>query len=338
LDVIDRQSHQLVRLVDDLLDVTRIEHGKIRLQRERLDLTALVAGFADDQRELFERNGIHFELDLGGENIPVSVDSVRIAQVVGNLLWNAAKFTPRGGYTTLRVRRVDKRWAEITVQDTGEGLAPEIISHLFEPFVQADRTLPRTAGGLGLGLALVKGLVELHGGSVAAQSAGPGKGATFSFRLPVERKMTERLALVPERAAEVRARRILVIEDNFDAAETMRELLELNAHEVEVAYSGPDGIVRARAFRPDVVLCDIGLPGMDGYQVARALRGDPETRATGLIALTGYGQPNDLDASRAAGFDLHLTKPAPIESLEASMNEAYAIALARAAPSRDASA
>jgi PAS domain S-box-containing protein len=327
--VIQRQTEHLIRLVDDLLDITRIERGKVRLQREKLDLGTLVGRVAEDHRAMFERNGVELELDLGHEPISVEGDAVRLAQVVGNLLWNAAKFTPRGGCTTVRLRRADERLAEIAVRDTGEGIAPEVRAHLFEPFVQAEKTLHRSLGGLGLGLALVKGLVELHGGTVSADSPGPGRGATFSVRIPIERRAVQRLALPPEPAAGIPPQRVLVIEDNVDAADSLKDVLELNGHAVEVAHSGPDGLARARAFRPDVVLCDIGLPGMDGYEVVGALRSDPELRSAGLVALTGYGQPEDLDAAAAAGFDAHVTKPPRIETLEESMSEARAAGLRR---------
>jgi CheY-like chemotaxis protein len=241
--------------------------------------------------------------------------------VIGNLLNNAAKFTPRGGRTTISLRRGDGDHAVLTVRDTGVGIGPEVLSRLFEPFVQSETTLDRSTGGLGLGLALVKGLVEQHRGDVAVHSDGVGRGATFVVRLPLERRQTPRLTLMPQ--AEGRfARRILLVEDNQDSANTLREAFEMNGHVVEVAFTGFDGIDKARAFRPDVILCDIGLPGMDGYEVARRIRADPLLRGIPLFALSGYAQPEDVERSREAGFDLHLAKPVDLDELEVRLSQA----------------
>jgi PAS domain S-box-containing protein len=322
LAVIERQVRQLTRLVDDLLDVTRIARGKVRLQLQRVDLQALARQTGEDHQDLFKKNGLQLEVVLADEPLFVNADPTRLTQVIGNLLHNAAKFTPRGSRTTLSLRRADERSAEISVQDRGQGIDPDVLPKLFEPFVQAEKTLARNTGGLGLGLALVKGLVEMHGGSVSAHSAGRGRGATFVVRIPVERRKTPRLALVAEPTAPLPARRILVIEDNVDAAETTREALELNGHAVELAYTGPEGIEKARAFKPDVVLCDIGLPGMNGFEVAKAMRLDPDLGSATLIALSGYALPEDVDRAKAAGFDLHLAKPPDLAALERSITEA----------------
>lgn len=208
----------------------------------------------------------------------------------------------------------------VRVQDDGRGIPAEILPRLFQPFAQADTTLDRQKGGLGLGLALVKSLVEMHGGSVGVASDGPGKGATFTLTLPVE-------AAVPadavQRGGQARTpvRRVLVIEDNVDAAESLREVLELGGHEVEVAYRGPEGLEKARSFRPEVVLCDIGLPGIDGYQVARTMRADPGLARAALVALTGYAGPEDVARSKEAGFDAHLAKPPSMEAIERVLEE-----------------
>jgi two-component system CheB/CheR fusion protein len=320
LAVIDRQVHHVTRLVDDLLDVTRITQGKIRLQRERLDLQALARRTVEDYRGLFSKSGVGLELVASPDDIVVNADAIRVAQVIGNLLQNAVKFTPRGGRATLGIERTDDV-AVITVRDTGSGIAHEMMPRIFEPFVQAEKTLDRSTGGLGLGLALVKGLVEQHGGSVSVHSAGAGEGATFVVRFPLERRRTPRLSLVPIAPAAGSARRVLVIEDNLDAAETLKEVLELNDHVVDIALSGPEGVEKASALEPDVVLCDIGLPGMDGFQVARAIRSDPRLRGTRLIALSGYAQAEDLERSREAGFDLHLAKPPDLDALEQAIAE-----------------
>jgi PAS domain S-box-containing protein len=316
LEVIDRQAGQLARLVDDLLDVTRITRSKIQLQRETLELNELVRRTMEDQRTLFEKAQIHLELHPAPRPVFVNGDWNRLAQVLGNLLQNATKFTPRGGKTriALSADAAEKR-AVIRVSDTGAGMAPEMLSRLFQPFSQADSTLDRSKGGLGLGLALVKGLVELHGGDVTAHSAGLGKGAEFVVRLPLA--IAEAAAPQPGQAATRRRRRVLVIEDNVDAADSLCEVLEFGEHEIAVTYNGPEGIEKAREFRPDLVLCDIGLPGMDGYDVARTFRSDEALKETYLVALSGYALPEDLQRAQEAGFDRHLAKPPSLERLEA---------------------
>ncbi|MBI5545393.1 MAG: PocR ligand-binding domain-containing protein [Deltaproteobacteria bacterium] len=314
--VIDRQVGHLSRLVDDLLDVTRIERNKIRLERQVLDLHDLVRRTVEDHRSLFEKSEVQLEVRLEPERVSVSADGTRLAQVIGNLLQNAAKFTGPGGRTEVSVC-VDsaERQAVIRVSDTGVGLPPELLGRLFLPFMQADATLDRSKGGLGLGLALVKGLVELHGGGVCARSDGPGRGAEFVVRLPlaVEGAATAE----PCRAnAQPAGRRVLIIEDNVDAADSLRDVLELAAHEVAVAYNGPEGLAKARELHPEIVLCDIGLPGMDGFEIARAFKADENLRACFLIALSGYALPEDLQRASEAGFERHLAKPLSLERLE----------------------
>ncbi len=315
LGVIDRQAGQLARLVDDLLDVTRISRNKIQLQRQTLELNELVRRTMEDQRSLFEKAQVHLELQPAPRPVFVNADWNRLAQVLGNLLQNAAKFTGRGGKTriTLGTDTARKR-AVIRVEDTGVGMAPEMVARLFQPFSQADSTLDRSKGGLGLGLALAKGLVDLHGGEVTAHSAGPGQGAEFVVRLPLA---MEEIAMpqLGERAASGR-RRVLIIEDNIDAADSLRDVLELGEHEVAVTYDGPQGIAKARECRPEVVLCDIGLPGIDGYEVARAFRADQALKGTYLVALSGYALPEDLQRAQDAGFDRHVAKPPSLEQLE----------------------
>jgi two-component system CheB/CheR fusion protein len=325
LAVIERQVAQLTRLVDDLLDVTRIARGKVRLQRKAVDLRALASRTAEDYQPLFAKHGLTLEVAIGDAPLSVSADPTRLTQIIGNLLHNAVKFTPPGARTTLSIRRADERSAEIAVEDTGHGIAPEVLTQLFRPFVQAETTLERSAGGLGLGLALVRGLAELHGGSVSAHSDGLGRGARFAVRIPLERRKAPRLAVVgADRPPSASARRVLVVEDNVDAAESLKEALELTDHDVELAFSGPEGIERARALRPDVVLCDIGLPGLNGFEVAKAIRADPALESTTLVALSGYALPEDVDRAKAAGFDLHVAKPPDLGALERSIAEARA--------------
>jgi signal transduction histidine kinase/ActR/RegA family two-component response regulator len=314
--VIDRQVGHLVRMVDDLLDVTRITRDKVELQRRRLDVNELVRQTVEDNRGHLERGGVRLETKLTGGPVYVHADGARIAQVVTNLLSNAAKFTPEGGTATVTVASDGAAGtAVLSVADTGSGIDPALLPRLFEPFMQADRTLDRTGGGLGLGLALVKGLVELHGGTVVARSAGLGTGAELTVTLPLDAAQAVEVRPQAARAAGTPQRRVLVIEDDPDVAEGLQAALQIDAHQVEVARDGHDGLDKARAFKPDVVLCDIGLPGMDGFAVARAFRADAALRGSFLVALSGYAQAEDLARARAAGFDHHLAKPASLEKI-----------------------
>jgi CheY-like chemotaxis protein len=253
-------------------------------------------------------------------------DATRLAQVFGNLLHNSGKFTPAGGTVTISINvQPSTNAAEVRVADTGIGLDPQVIAQLFEPFIQADQSLDREKGGLGLGLALVRGLVELHHGSVTAESPGAGLGSTFTIRLPLAgvsqvTKSAEIMA-IPESPST--AKRILVIEDYKDAARTMQMLLELLGHVVQIAYDGPSGLEACQTFHPDVIISDLGLPGtMNGYEVARAIRRDPDLEGTYLIALSGYGQQDDRQKTVEAGFNDHLVKPVELENLQLAMARA----------------
>jgi PAS domain S-box-containing protein len=314
-EIIQRQVGHLGRLVDDLLDVTRITRGKIRLQKARVDLADLVRRAIADHEALLAGRGVTLVQHLGDLPVWLEADATRISQVVGNLLQNAAKFTERGGRVEVALAREPHGVALVRVRDEGVGIAPELLGRIFDPFTQAEDTLHRSSGGLGIGLSLVKGLVELHGGSVEARSEGSGRGAEFLVRLPVCSEPPAVSGRLRSGATTPR-RRVLVIEDNVDAAETLREVLLLWDHEVEVAYDGREGVEKARAFRPDVVLCDIGLPVMDGFEVARALRHDPTLASVFLVAVTGYARPADTLRASEAGFDRHLGKPASIEQIE----------------------
>jgi signal transduction histidine kinase/ActR/RegA family two-component response regulator len=313
--IMDRQIGQLTTLTNDLLDVTRISRGKITLQCSTVDLCALVRSAADDNRALFTSHALRLVVEVPNDPLPVYADSTRVAQVIGNLVHNAAKFTPAQGEITLTLERIPgQQSARLTVRDTGTGMDPDLLSHVFDPFFQGDQSLARTQGGLGLGLALVKALVEMHGGKVAAASDGPGHGSTFTVELPlceVEREGTPAPVLLPRAR-----RRVLVIEDNLDAANSLRGVLELLGHWVETASNGRLGVSRAREFRPEVVFCDIGLPEMDGYAVARALRDELQLRDAVLVAMTGYAQADDRRRATEAGFHEHLAKPPTIERLE----------------------
>jgi len=317
--VIDRQVAQMTHLIEGLLDVTRVARGKAELNREVLDLNSLAMRTVEDHRGAFVESGVELEMIAATAEVWVNGDPTRLSQSIGNLLQNAAKFTPRGGKTTVSVEGGSAgRQAVVRVQDTGRGIAPEVQSHLFEPFTQADVMIDRKKGGLGLGLALVKALVEMHGGSVTAASAGVDKGAQFTITLPLDATgpvETHR----PRAKPAMRVRRVLVIEDNADAADSLREALQLHGHEVEVAYNGSEGIEKARAFAPEVVICDVGLPGMDGYEVARTMRADPQLARVTLIALTGYAGSGDIAKAMQAGFDAHLAKPPTMDAVERAL-------------------
>jgi two-component system CheB/CheR fusion protein len=318
--VIERQVSQITRLVGDLLDVSRISRGKIQIQREHLDLREVLGRTLEDHRSLFLSRGIELRAEQPERPVWINGDAARLAQSLGNLLQNAAKFTPAGGQVWMRLEREGKK-AVLRVRDTGVGIEPEMMVRLFQPFTQADSTLARSAGGLGLGLALVKGLIELHGGEVEARSEGSGRGSEFTIRLPCAEPEPAHAARRPQKLVRPRAQRVLVIEDNADAAESLKEALEFDAYEVELAFTGPEGLQRAREFGPDVVLCDIGLPGMDGYDVARAFRADEKLHDIALVALTGYALAEDQRKAADAGFDRHLAKPPDLPTLERILAE-----------------
>ncbi len=310
--VIDRQINHMARLVSDLLDVTRITHGKLQLQRERIDLRDVVSRTLEDHRSVFVARAVRLQGEQPCEPVWVDGDATRLGQALGNVLHNSAKFTNEGGAVSVLLRQ-EGRTAILRVRDTGIGIATDMLGRVFDPFTQADRTLDRSTGGLGLGLALVKELVELHGGDVEVRSDGIGEGAELELRLPTQEapEPAKRPDLVVHRA-----RRVLVIDDNEDAAESLKEALELEDHEVSLALDGRHGLEKARAHKPEVVLCDIGMPGMDGYAVARAFRSDAELQDITLVALTGHALPEDLERAKDAGFDGHLAKPTDLRSIE----------------------
>ena len=306
--IINRQTARLTRLVDDLLDVARLTAGKITLNREAVDLREL----AERSVRALGEGGRIRDHRVVVEGVPVEVlaDRVRLEQVVDNLLDNALKYTAPGGEVRVSTEQVDDH-AILRVRDTGEGIRAELGARVFEMFVQEPQALDRARGGLGLGLALVKQLVELHGGSVSVTSRGAGHGSEFTVELPVHAGLTDSTPS-SEPAGDptaVRRRRLLVVEDNADAREGLRLLLSYAGHEVETAEDAPTGLEKLRTFRPEIALIDIGLPGVDGYALARMARETPEARTTYLVALTGYGQAEDRNKARAAGFDAHLTKP-----------------------------
>jgi CheY-like chemotaxis protein len=315
--MMERQVGHLTRIVDDLLDASRLTRGGLALRTERLDLARLARVTVEDYHAAFAAAGLTTVVDVPEVPVWMQGDPTRLTQVLGKLLQNAIKFTPRGGTVSVRLAADAGRGeAVLTVRDSGDGIDPALLPRLFEPLTQADRSLDRSKGGLGLGLALVKGLVVLHGGEVRAASDGPGRGAEFTVRLPMQPEPAAITGMPADAARPHNKLRVLVVEDNRDAAESLRLLLELYGYEVAVAYTGPAGVETAREWRPDAVLCDIGLPGLDGYGVVRALRRDPSTAAARVIAVTGYGSDEDRERSHEAGFDAHLTKPADPAALQ----------------------
>ena len=306
--VLRRQSEHLTRLVDDLLDVTRITRGKISLQRSRLDLREAVVRAAEDFRLMMADRGITFRTALPELAVWVNADATRVNQVVANLLHNAAKFTPRRGEVVVSLRQ-EKGTAEIRVQDTGSGIGPDLLPRLFGPFVQGELTLARSEGGLGLGLALVKGIVDLHGGEVRVESAGVGKGAEFLVRLPVHGPAATLSGRdTGEEQIGKGGRRVLVVDDNADAADSLADVLRLQGHVVDVAFDGPSALAKLDTTSPDAVLCDIGMPGMSGYELAKAIRAGSRGSVQ-LVALSGYAQPDHVKRAMEAGFDAHVAKP-----------------------------
>jgi PAS domain S-box-containing protein len=316
-EMMERQVNHMVRLVDDLLEVSRITRGKIELHKESVELAAIVRSAVETSRPLIDAAGHELALSIPADPLTLEGDSVRLAQVLANLLNNAAKYTEPGGHIWLTARReVDE--VVISVRDTGVGIPPEMLPRVFELFTQLDRHADRAQGGLGIGLTLVKSLVEMHGGSVEASSEGAGRGSEFVVRLPLG------TAALPThdpgkaaRPSDVLAlRRVLVVDDNRDAAESLSMLLKLLGADVHVAYNGPDALEALAKYKPAVVLLDIGMPGMDGHEVARRIRQQSEFQDVTLIALTGWGQEADRQRSQSAGFDYHLIKPADVDALQ----------------------
>jgi signal transduction histidine kinase len=314
-EMIDRQVGHMARFIDDLLDVSRISRAKVLLRKERLDLVALVLATIKDHQSSLEANGLALELHLPAAPLWMTGDPTRLAQVFSNVLHNAGKFTDAGGRVTVRMEAEPAGVAVLRVADTGIGMGPETLERLFEAYSQADRSLTRSRGGLGLGLALVKGLVELHGGTVRAASDGPGRGSEFTIRFPLEDEAAPPRTVpgaIPKRSC-----RVLVIDGNRDETQSMKMLLELVGHQVAAAHTGAEGLALAYEFHPEVVLCQLDLPGeTDGYAVAGTLRRDPALRSVYLIALVGYGHEEEQHRILETGFDLQLTKPVNFAELQ----------------------
>jgi CheY-like chemotaxis protein len=312
---IDRQSLNLTRVVDELLDVNRVARGHLAIERQPIDLRDVLARAVETSRPLIDARSHRLHMAVADKPIECYGDPMRLGQVIVNILNNAAKYTPDGGDIWLSAERIDSR-VEVRVRDSGRGIERDAIDRVFDLFMQIDPVSGSALGGLGVGLALVRRIVELHGGSVQAQSEGRGKGSEFIVRLPVqthaEQPAAESRASQP--VQEFVALRILTVDDNVDAADSLASLLKAHGHETRVAYDGPSGIAVAQEFMPEVVMLDIGMPSMNGYEVARALR----NMSPGLviIAITGWGHEAAKRQAREAGFDHHLVKPVGESTLE----------------------
>jgi two-component system CheB/CheR fusion protein len=318
--IIGRQVRHMASLLEDLLDVSRITRGALTLKKQSVNVQQRIAEAIETVQPSLEGKKQRLRLELPADAIEIDADPVRLVQIIANLLANASKYTPEGGDIALQVQRVRDQ-VTLAVRDTGIGLAPEHLSKVFEMFTRISTVTDRVEGGLGIGLALVKGLVELHDGQVMAQSDGIGRGSEFRVLLPCPpRAAPDAATNAPPAPAAGTANggslRVLVADDNRDAAETLGMLLSVAGYQVEMCHSGSEAVSKITQWRPNVAILDIGMPGMDGFEVARRVRAQPWGREIGLIALTGWGQDEDQRASRAAGFDHHLTKPVDLPELE----------------------
>ena len=316
-DVVEQQVRSMARLVDDLLDVSRISRGKIHLRHEPVSLPAIVHRSSETVRPLVEAKHHELRVSLPREPIRLWADPLRLEQILTNLLTNAVKYTDPGGRIEVEAETTDDQ-VVIRVRDNGIGIARSMLDEIFQLFSQVDHSLDRSQGGLGIGLTLARNLVNLHDGSLTARSDGPGLGSEFVVRLPNRTPLPSELETEKRVADHPAGRvcRVLVVDDNVPSAESLCLIMKLWGHECRVTHSGPEALEEAEIFKPDVILLDIGLPGMDGYAVARDLRNRPELETTLLIAMTGYGRDEDRMRSRNAGFDHHLVKPLDLDALE----------------------
>jgi signal transduction histidine kinase/CheY-like chemotaxis protein len=313
IGIIRRQVTQLTRLVDDLLDVSRVTQGRIQLDRRPIALADVVASAVEAVEPLVAAKKQRLALAASAEPLFVDGDLARLTQCVANILTNAAKYTEAAGAIRLRTR-AEGREAVVEIQDSGIGIAPRLLPQVFDLFVQGERTIDRSQGGLGIGLSIVKRLVQMHDGEVTAHSDGEGRGSTFTIRLP--RIEPPASAAAAREHAEAARGRVLVVDDNEDAANSLAMLLQVQGHETSVAYDGTAALQSVASFQPGLVLLDLGLPGMDGYEIARRIRALPESDRIRLVALSGYGQPEDRRRTKAAGFDEHLVKPVDTGALQ----------------------
>jgi PAS domain S-box-containing protein len=314
-DMMERQVEQMVRLVDDLLDLSRISRGTIELRKQRIDLEKIIQQSVETSRPVIEQVGHHLTIDMPPGALYVNADPVRMAQVFSNILNNAAKYTEPGGTIRLTVRQQEDA-AIVSIEDDGIGIPSHLLPSVFDMFTQVDRNLERSQGGLGIGLSIVKRLVEMHGGSVEARSDGKGRGSEFMVRLPIVLSVALPPTTVETPARSSSRRRVLVVDDNRDAASSLAMLLRLMGNEVKTAFDGLEALEVATTFRPDLILLDIGMPKMNGYETAEQIRNRPWGQQIVLAALTGWGQDEDRRKSHDAGFDVHLVKPVQIETLQ----------------------
>ena len=319
-ETIDRQSAQLVRIVDDMLDIVRVTRGSLLMQNERLDLKDVVRHAVETSAPAIDAPRHTLELDLPAEPLPVWGDRHRLAQLLSNLLNNSARYTQPGGSIAVRAR-AEPDAALVQVRDTGRGIEADMLERIFDMFVQGRAPLERIGGGLGVGLALARRIAELHGGTLEARSEGVGRGSEFTLRLPLAHGKAEAPEVKPDARRPGMARRVLVVDDNADAAGMLDLLLRSLGHETRVVHDGIAALRAAEEFRPDIVLLDIGMPGIDGYEVARRLRGLSNVRRMRIVAVTGWGQEADRQRSRDAGFDLHLVKPVDQNELARALND-----------------
>ena len=319
VEIMERQVNHLVRLVDDLMEVSRLTRGKIALRKEAVDLTSVIEAAVEMSRPLMDAAGHELSVELPTEPVTVEADATRLTQVFSNLLNNAANYTDPGGRISIAAARSGDD-VTVAVSDTGVGMSPEVLSTVFDMFAQGSSRTGPAKQGLGVGLTLARGIAELHGGSLTADSGGPGQGSRFTVRLPA----SHRAAPTPPAPAHAtpavsRSQRILVVDDNRDAANSLGALLEMLGADVRVVHDGEAALDAFDAFRPRVTLLDIGMPGMDGYEVARRIRARPDAHNAALIALTGWGQEQDRRRTAEAGFDCHLTKPVDIDTVAAAL-------------------
>jgi PAS domain S-box-containing protein len=319
-DTIERQSAQLTRIVDDMIDIARITRGSLAVEPRRLPLDDVVRHAVETSTPAIEAGRHSLELDLPSEPLALWGDAHRVAQILSNILNNAARYTPAGGSITLRARAEDGQ-AVIRVRDTGRGIEPGLLDRIFDMFVQGRAPLQRVGGGLGIGLALARRIAEMHGGSVEARSEGEGRGSEFTVRLPLAQGDAAEDRPAPKAKGPIPPRRVLVVDDNADAASMLDMLLRSVGHETRMANDGAEALRIAEKFEPDIVLLDIGMPGLDGYEVARRLRRLARERPLRIIAVTGWGQDADRQRSREAGFDLHLVKPVDATQLAKALSD-----------------
>ncbi len=325
--VMDRQLAHMVRLIDDLLDISRLSQNKLRLQRRRLSLADAIGNAVETAKPMIDEAGHELHVSLPAEPVLLHADLTRLAQVFSNLLTNSAKYTRRGGQIWLTAER-QRQEVVVSVRDTGIGIPPNALSHIFDMFSQVDRSIERTTGGLGIGLALVKGLVEMHGGAIEVFSAGPDKGSTFTVRLPTladDAQVRVDPPVMNDQRVAISGRRILVVDDNLDSANSMAQMLGLLGNEVRTAHDGLEAFEQAQAYRPEIILMDIGMPRLNGLEASRRIREQPWGASMTIVALTGWGQEVDRLLSSSAGCNGHLVKPVSLPDLQKLLAELAAV-------------